>query len=95
MEVRRTLRFLRAEMREAGLLCSSVPALAALVKGGRGLLIGGSWELGAFRDPELTVRILTDAPKRTLGAAFRKLTQTEKVVYPVLSEIEKLFGNGE
>ena len=90
-EVRRTQSCLRTEIRESGLFCSSVPALTALVKSGRGLLAAGSRDLEAFEDPELTVRIVADAPKRTLGAAFRKLTQTEKVIYPVLSEIRKLF----
>jgi DNA-binding transcriptional LysR family regulator len=95
-EVGRIRSFLRIEPQEGVLFCSSVPALTELVKAGRGLLTAGSLELEAFRDPELTVRELEDAPKRTLGAAFRRLTQTDKMIYPVLSLVREMFGeNGE
>ena len=94
-EVRRIRNFLGAEARDGALFCSSIPALGELVKAGRGLLTAGRLELEAFTDPELTVRELEDAPKRTLGAAFRRLTQTEKMVYPVLSLISQMFGENK
>lgn len=91
-EVRRVFSFLRVPPREDGLFCSSVPALTGLVREGKGLLVAGNLELEAFRDPELAVREIADAPKRALGAAYRRLTQAEKTVYLVLPEIKELFA---